>query len=76
MQIATITPVLTVVFGVLLMILILLQRPQTDSAGAFSSEGGTGTHTRRGAEKTFFRMTIISGVLFVASALYTFLLGA
>ncbi len=75
MQITSLAPILTLVFGVLLMVLILLQRPQTDSAGAFSSEGGTGTHTRRGAEKTIYRATILVSVLFVVSALLSVILG-
>jgi protein translocase SecG subunit len=75
MQITSLAPMLTLVFGVLLTVLILLQRPQTDSAGAFSSEGGTGTHTRRGAEKNIFRATILASVLFVLSALVSVILG-
>lgn len=69
MQITSISPILTLVFGVILIVLILLQRPQTDSAGAFSSEGGTGTHTRRGSEKTVFQLTILVSILFVVSSL-------
>jgi preprotein translocase subunit SecG len=69
MQITSLSAILTLVFGVILIVLILLQRPQTDSAGAFSSEGGTGTHTRRGAEKTVFQLTIVISILFVVSSL-------
>lgn len=76
MQIATISPTLTLVFGILLMVLVLLQRPQTDSAGAFSSEGGSNTHTRRGAEKTLFRMTILVAILFVSTALLNIIVQA
>jgi protein translocase SecG subunit len=74
MQIASLSPILTLVFGIILIALILLQRPQTDSAGAFSSEGGTGTHTRRGAEKTIFRATILVSILFVVFSLVSIIL--
>ena len=73
MQITTLFGSLTLLFAVLLVILILLQRPQTDSAGAFSSEGGSGTHTRRGAEKTIFQSTILIGILFAAASIATLL---
>lgn len=73
MQITTLFGSLTLLFAVILIILVLLQRPQTDSAGAFSSEGGTGTHTRRGAEKTIFRATILVAILFVVSSIASLL---
>lgn len=69
MNLATIIPQITLVLGVVLIVLILLQRPQTDSAGAFSSEGGSAAHTRRGAEKTIFRATILVAVLFALSSI-------
>lgn len=73
MQITTIFGSLTLLFAVLLVILVLLQRPQTDSAGAFSSEAGTNTHTRRGAEKTVFQATILIAILFAISSIATLL---
>jgi preprotein translocase subunit SecG len=73
MQITTLFGSLTLLFAVLLVILVLLQRPQTDSAGAFSSEAGTNTHTRRGGEKTVFQATILIAILFVASSVATLL---
>jgi preprotein translocase subunit SecG len=76
MQIATISPVLTLIFGVLLIVLVLLQRPQTDSAGAFSTDGGSGTHTRRGGEKLIFNATITAAILFVVFALLSSILKA
>jgi protein translocase SecG subunit len=71
MQIATISPVLTLIFGVLIMILVLLQKPQTDSAGAFSADSGSSTRTRRGGEKMIFTITIVVSILFVLSAILT-----
>lgn len=58
-----------IILSVILMALILLQYSE---AGAGSAFGGgdnfsSGFHTRRGIEKTIFLITLVVGVLFVAS---------
>lgn len=64
MQVSTtLLTTLSLVLSGIVIALVLLQRPETDSAGAFSVDGG-GTHTRRGAEKMVFQLTAIAGVLF------------
>lgn len=63
MQVSTLLTILSIVLSILIIALVLIQRPQTDSAGAFSVDGG-GSHTRRGAEKTIWRLTAFLGFAF------------
>jgi protein translocase SecG subunit len=60
--------------AILLTILILVQRANTDAGGALGSDGGTATHfEKRGAERTIHRFTIIVAVVFVLSLAYPIL---
>ena len=57
-----------IVLSVLLIILVLMQRANTDAGGAFSSES-VGTFKRRGAESLIYKSTIVVSILFAASLL-------
>lgn len=69
--------VLTIVqitFAVLLIILVLLQRTNTDAGGAFSQDGGTGISLqKRGGELVLHRATIIVALIFVVASAYSLL---
>lgn len=68
----TITPYLPhiqIVLSVLLIISILLQQSAAGLGGAFGDNFSSGFHTRRGAEKTFFNITIVLSFLFAVSAI-------
>jgi len=66
---ANLLPWIQIGLSVLLVIAILLQQSSAGVGGAFGgSDGGAINHTRRGAEKTLFQLTIAIAVLFAASA--------
>ena len=66
----TMLPSVLIVLAVILIVLVLLQRANTDASGAFSSDGGTGSIlVKRGAEKTLHSATVFVAVLFVATTL-------
>jgi protein translocase SecG subunit len=56
------------VSAILVVVLVLVQSPQTD-IGGFGSEGASFIHTRRGTEKLIFVLTIIAATLFALSSL-------
>lgn len=58
---------LNVIFSVLLVILVLIQRTNTDAGGAFGQDGGTFAFKRRGGEKTLYNITVFIAVLFALS---------
>lgn len=64
-----------IIIGIALVALILLQRPAND-AGSIPVGGDSSSflHTRRGAERFFFVLTIILGVVFAAISLLVVLL--
>ena len=73
----TMLPSVLIVLAVILIVLVLLQRANTDAGGAFSSDGGTGAVlVKRGAEKTLHRATILVAVLFVGTTLLHLFVGA
>ena len=59
--------ILQVCLSVLLMASILLQQRGASLGAGFGGEGAV-YHTKRGAEKLLFWMTIVLAVLFVVSA--------
>lgn len=68
--IATALPYVQIVLSVLLIGSILLQQTSANAGGAFGGgDAMSSYHTRRGAEKALFNLTIILGVLFALSAL-------
>lgn len=70
-----ILPYIQIGFSVLLIALILLQKTGAGVGGAFGGgDFSSGFHTRRGFEKTLFRLTIVVGTLFVVSAFLAFII--
>lgn len=68
-SIISVLPYIQIILSVLLVTLVLLQRSDADAGSAFGADGMGGTHyVRRGMEKVMFNLTILVGVLFVASA--------
>lgn len=69
--IASILPYVQIVLSVLLVIAILLQRTGAQLGGAFGGADNFSSvfHTRRGAEKTLFTITIVLAILFAVTAL-------
>ena len=66
---ASILPWIQISLSVILIGLILLQQSDAGLGATFGGGDGTGsTHTRRGAEKTLFHITIVVAILFAASA--------
>jgi protein translocase SecG subunit len=63
-----------VLLAILLIILVLVQRANTDASGAFGADGGSGAALeKRGVEKSLHRITIIVAMLFVGSILFALL---
>lgn len=55
-----------IILSIILVGLILLQRPITD-AGALGSSDAVGGHTKRGVEKTIHYITLAVAIAFAAS---------
>ncbi|MDE1988756.1 MAG: preprotein translocase subunit SecG [Patescibacteria group bacterium] len=70
-----ILPYAQIGLSALLIALILLQKTGAGVGGAFGGGDSfsSGFHTRRGFEKTLFRLTIAVGALFVVSAFLAFI---
>jgi len=67
--IAKILPYAQIILSVLLVTVILLQQTGAGLGGAFGgADTSSGFHTRRGAEKVLFNLTIIIAILFAVSA--------
>lgn len=67
--IQAILPYVQIVLSVLLVASVLLQQTGTGLGGAFGGDNfSSGFHTRRGAEKILFNVTIVLAVLFGISA--------
>jgi protein translocase SecG subunit len=61
-------PIIQLVLSLVLIGLILLQRPTTDS-GALSSGESSSIHKKRGLEKTIYQITFVVALLYVVSSL-------
>ncbi|MBX4192157.1 preprotein translocase subunit SecG [Candidatus Parcubacteria bacterium] len=69
MTAAGVLPYIQVVLSVLLIVCVLLQQTGASLGGAFGGDNFSAAyHTRRGAEKYLFYITISLGVLFALSA--------
>lgn len=68
---------LQIIFSIILVIIILLQKSESGIGGAFGAgnDGGVTFHKRRGFEKFIFNMTIVFGILLVASLVAGLMLG-
>ena len=64
-----ILPYIQITLSVLLVISILLQKTGAGLGGAFGSDNFSTFHTRRGAEKALFKISLTLAVLFVISSL-------
>jgi len=63
-------PYIQLILSAILIAVILLQQSDASLGGAFgggNDDGGI-QHTRHGAEKVLFNVTIITGILFAVSA--------
>lgn len=69
--ISSILPYIQIVLAVLLIVSILLQRTGAALGGAFGGgdNWSSAFHTRRGAEKGLFIVSIVLAILFALSAL-------
>lgn len=63
-----------IIISVLLIGVVLLQAGSSQGGGLFSS-GTTTYRTKRGLEKTLFRLTIVLTILFVATSILLLLFG-
>ena len=67
--IATILPYVQITLSLLLIGGVLLQQTGSSLGGAFGGDNfSAGIHTRRGAEKILFQLTIVIAVLFALTA--------
>lgn len=67
--IATMLPYIQIILSIILIVAILLQQSDAGIGGALGGGDGGGLyHTRRGFEKFLFVTTIVTSILFAASA--------
>jgi protein translocase SecG subunit len=67
--IATMLPYIQIILSIILIVAILLQQSDAGVGGALGGGDGGGLyHTRRGFEKFLFVTTIVTSILFAASA--------
>ena len=63
-------PYIQLVSSFVLMVAVVLQQTGASLGGAFGTDNfSSGFHTRRGAEKLLFNISIITAFIFAASAL-------
>lgn len=67
--ILNVLPYIQIFLAILMVILVLIQQTDSDAGGSFGGGASAHFHTRRGAEKIMFYMTIIISILFIASVL-------
>jgi preprotein translocase subunit SecG len=60
---------ITIVAAITIITTVLLQSRDSSLGGAFGGGDSSGYRTRRGAERTIYYLTIVAGVVFVASVL-------
>lgn len=68
-MLAEILPYIQIFLSVVLIAGILLQQSAAGLGGAFGDNFAAGFHTRRGAEKLFFYITVVTAILFFLSAI-------
>jgi protein translocase SecG subunit len=73
--IATMLPYIQIILSIILITAILLQQSDAGVGGALGGGDGGGLyHTRRGFEKFLFIVTIVTSILFAASAFIVILI--
>lgn len=65
-----------IILAIVLIVMILLQQQGSGLGSLFGGGGGESYRTKRGAEKIFYNITIISIVLFVVNGLAIAILSA
>ncbi|PIP73306.1 MAG: preprotein translocase subunit SecG [Candidatus Lloydbacteria bacterium CG22_combo_CG10-13_8_21_14_all_47_15] len=65
---AALLPWAQIILSVALMTLILIQQSTAGAGAAFGGGDSESYHTRRGAEKTLFTVTVALAILFAATA--------
>ncbi len=58
-----------IILALAIIILVLIQQPSNDASSTPVGSEGSFMHTRRGAERFFYLLTIITAVLFAAVSL-------
>ena len=72
-----ILPYLQIILSVILVTAILLQQSSAGVGGALGgSDSGGFHHTRRGFEKFLFYVSLVCGILFTLSALFSIIIKA
>lgn len=67
--IANTLPYIQIILSIILIVAILLQQSSAGAGGAFGGGDAGGLYsTRRGFEKFIFILTIVVGIIFVASS--------
>ena len=61
--------IIQIVSAVLTIVLVLIQNPQTDTGGFGGGDNASFAHSRRGAEKVIFRLTIIMAIVFALTSI-------
>ncbi len=61
--------IIQIASSVLLVILILLQRANSDTGASLGGDGSSFLQTRRGAERFLFILTIFIAIIFAGSSL-------
>lgn len=61
--------IIQIASSILLIILVLLQRPSADMGSGLGGDGSSFLQTRRGAERFLFVLTIIVAVVFVGASI-------
>lgn len=74
LDMAAILPYIQIIFAILLIAAVLLQQNEAGLGSAFGGQDTGVQHTRRGFEKTLFRMSIVFGILFALSAILTLII--
>ncbi len=62
-------PYIQIFLAIVMVVLVLIQQTDSDAGGSFGGGASAHFHTRRGAEKFIFYLTIIISILFVASVI-------
>ncbi len=74
MEFNSLLSISSLILAIVLIALILIQRPNTDSAGGFSSDSSGASYTKRGVEKSVYMTTLVVAVLFVVLQVFTLVL--
>ncbi|MFH1170225.1 MAG: preprotein translocase subunit SecG [Candidatus Vogelbacteria bacterium] len=74
--IKVILPWVQIIVAIAVVVAILLQRNDAALGGVFGGSGSSVAHTKRGLERGLFVTTVVLAILFVITAILSFLLQA